>query len=197
MTLSSAPASATVGPKALFVGLCRSEWIQCLPTTVSFTQVFGAGGPAASAAVTFAFLGGQATLLTGVGRNERAKKYTPTSSARASASSTWPRPTTPARQPLSPLRPGYRPSRGQIGSGLFRPRLSSPPALEGLVGESGAVLVDGHHPDLARAAARAARERGRLCLLDARDWQKVPKPHRSSQARLRWSTLLPAASDGS
>jgi sugar/nucleoside kinase (ribokinase family) len=45
--------------------------------------------------------------------------------------------------------------------------------LESLVEESWAVLVDGHHPDLADAAVRAARRHGSLCLLAGRDWTKI------------------------
>jgi sugar/nucleoside kinase (ribokinase family) len=33
------------------------------------------------------------------------------------------------------------------------------------------VLIDGHHPALALAAARAARARGRLCILDGGSWK--------------------------
>jgi sugar/nucleoside kinase (ribokinase family) len=61
----------------------------------------------------------------------------------------------------------------QQGSG---PRLVPPPSLEALIGESHAVLIDGHHPGLAKAAARAAREAGRACILDGRDWKQV-SPH--------------------
>jgi sugar/nucleoside kinase (ribokinase family) len=53
------------------------------------------------------------------------------------------------------------------------PRVSPPPSLQASVAESRAVLVDGHHPSLANAAVRAAREHGRLCLLDGRSWQQI------------------------
>jgi sugar/nucleoside kinase (ribokinase family) len=68
---------------------------------------------------------------------------------------------------------GARGPQNSATLNAFGPRLSPPPSLDALVGESQAVLVDGHHPDLAEAAARAARERGRPCLLDGRNWKRV------------------------
>jgi sugar/nucleoside kinase (ribokinase family) len=51
---------------------------------------------------------------------------------------------------------------------------ATPPAdLAGLVTRAAVVLVDGHHPDLALAAARAARERGLPVVLDAGSWKDV------------------------
>ena len=51
--------------------------------------------------------------------------------------------------------------------------LAPPPDLAALVDEAHAILVDGHHPALAVAAAQAARERRRLCILDAGSWKPV------------------------
>jgi sugar/nucleoside kinase (ribokinase family) len=127
--------------------------------------------------VTFAFLGGQATLLTGVGRDSSADIM------RADLQDAGVRLIDAAEADDSPPAMSYlrftqgtddlRVSTAMNASG---PRLSPPPFLEALVGESHAVLVDGHHPDLAKAAARAARERGRPCLLDGRSWKRVT-PH--------------------
>jgi sugar/nucleoside kinase (ribokinase family) len=70
--------------------------------------------------------------------------------------------------------PGYPAVNSTLdGSGG---RLSPPPSLEALVSESHAVLVDGQHPALARAAAQAAHEGGRLCLLDGKSWTQT-SPH--------------------
>jgi sugar/nucleoside kinase (ribokinase family) len=49
--------------------------------------------------------------------------------------------------------------------------LSPPAGLAALVEASQAVHLDGHHPALALAAARLARERGRLTLLDGGSWK--------------------------
>jgi sugar/nucleoside kinase (ribokinase family) len=176
VTSHSAPASAAASPIALFVGLCRIDWIQILHREAPLSQVYAAGGPATSAAVTFAFLGGRATLLTGVGRDSSADPIRADlrragvrliDAAEASEFK-------PAMFHHLRLTPGY-PSVSTImdGSG---PRLSPPPSLEALVGGSRVVLIDGHHPALAKAAAHAAREGGRPCLLDGRSWTQVT-PH--------------------
>jgi sugar/nucleoside kinase (ribokinase family) len=55
--------------------------------------------------------------------------------------------------------------------------LSPSPDVEALVDgaadEAQAVLIDGHHPALAIAAARRARDRGTLCILDGGSWKPV------------------------
>jgi sugar/nucleoside kinase (ribokinase family) len=186
VTAHSARAGATAGSAALFVGLCRVDMIQILHgaprpqgNEVGVTQVLAAGGPATNAAVTFAFLGGQATLLTGVGRHSSADTI------RADLQRAGVRLIDAAEADDSPpvlsyLRftqgtgdPEHSVSTTVNASG---PRLSPPPSLQALADESQAVLVDSHHPDLAEAAARAARERGRPCLLDGRTWKQVT-PH--------------------
>jgi sugar/nucleoside kinase (ribokinase family) len=48
-----------------------------------------------------------------------------------------------------------------------------PRVLADLVAGAAVVLVDGHHPDLALAAARAAREHGVPVVLDAGSWKHV------------------------
>jgi sugar/nucleoside kinase (ribokinase family) len=168
------PSEAPSRQAALFVGLCRFDWIQILHGQAPLTEVRAAGGPAASAAVTFAFLGGRATLLTGVGSNMHADAI------RADLRTAGVRLIDAANTEDSHPATLYlrysadavdRPvTHAQAASG---PRLRSPLSLQAAVGESDVVLIDGQHPDLAQAAARAAREGGRTCLLDARTWHKV------------------------
>jgi sugar/nucleoside kinase (ribokinase family) len=52
-------------------------------------------------------------------------------------------------------------------------RAAPPRGLDDLVARAAVVLVDGHHPDLALAAARAARARGVPVVLDAGSWKDV------------------------
>jgi len=176
VTSHSAPASATARPAALFVGLCRIDFIQIVHGGAPLSLVYAAGGPATSAAVTFAFLGGRATLLTGVGRDSSADpiradlRRAGVRLIDAAEASDF-KPATFYRARITPGSPSV--STTMDGSG---PRLSPPPSLEALVGESRVVLIDGHHRALAKAAARAARERGRPCLLDGRSWTQVT-PH--------------------
>jgi sugar/nucleoside kinase (ribokinase family) len=151
--------------------------IQILAPGALLSQVNGAGGPATNAAVTFAFLGGQATLLTGVGRRS------PADTIRADLQRAGVRLIDAAEG--DNFKPGTFYLRVAQGTDLPAAhgslnasgrRLSPPPSLDALVGESHAVLIDGHHPAFAQAAARAARERGRPCLLDAGTWTRVT-PH--------------------
>jgi sugar/nucleoside kinase (ribokinase family) len=181
VTSHSAPASAAA-LTALFVGLCRMDAVNYLARGSAGSWVWGAGGPAAGAAVTFAFLGGRATLLTGLGRHSRA------GSLRADLRRAGVRlidaaeddDTEPALTFLRPATQVTDPPEGPFEVFCIRsptgPRLSPPPSLDTLVTESRVVLIDSHHPGLANAAVRAAREHRRLCLVDGRDWNKVT-PH--------------------
>jgi sugar/nucleoside kinase (ribokinase family) len=128
--------------------------------------------------VTFAFLGGHATLLTGVGRHPLADGM------RADLRRAGVRlidaagddDSEPALTFLRPTGQGTDPLEVFYIHSPSGPRLSPPPPLDTLVTESRAVLVDSHHPGLASAAVRAAREHHRLCLVDGMDWKKVT-PH--------------------
>jgi sugar/nucleoside kinase (ribokinase family) len=132
--------------------------------------------------VTFAFLGGRATLLTGLGR------HSPADSLRADLRRAGVRlidaaeddDSEPALTFLRPATQVTDPPEGPFEVFYIRspsgPRLSPPPSLDTVVAESRAVLVDSHHPGLANAAVRAAQEHRRLCLVDGRDWKKVT-PH--------------------
>ena len=182
VTSVSASASATARPTALFVGLCRLDFTHSLHggsaatgNDVGISQVLAPGGPATSAAVTFAFLGGRSTLLTGVGRHSSGD-FIRDQLRQAGVRLVDAAETDDFKVATSYLRliPGHpADSTTLAGTGS---RLSPPSSLEALVGESDAVLVDGHHPGLAKAAARAAHERGRPCLLDGGSWTQIT-PH--------------------
>ncbi|WP_234375205.1 PfkB family carbohydrate kinase, partial [Streptomyces scabiei] len=76
MVESGDPAGARGRLRGLFVGLCTLDVVQLVDRVpganeklTAREQVVAAGGPAANAAVTFAHLGGAATLLTAVGHH--------------------------------------------------------------------------------------------------------------------------------
>jgi len=127
------------------------------------------GGPATNAAVTVRLLGGRAALVTAIGQSAEARlaldrlaPYELEIHDCAEAGGTL---------PVSSIWVGE--SRGERTvlstnrvSSLTAPR---PAALD----DSAAVLIDGHHPELALAVAREARERGVPVVLDGGSWRPV------------------------
>ncbi|WP_218566139.1 PfkB family carbohydrate kinase [Vallicoccus soli] len=132
-----------------------------------------AGGPAAGAAVTAAALGARAVLVTALGGSPLARLVAedlraagvrlvdaePGSERLPAVSSATVLTTTGERSVVSVNAEGVA--------------AAPPDGLAGLVAGTGAVLLDGHHPALALAAARAARAAGVPVVLDGGSW----KPH--------------------
>jgi sugar/nucleoside kinase (ribokinase family) len=171
-------ASPAAAPRALFAGLCTFDLIQSVDRipgqnekVTALDQAVAAGGPATNASVTFAFLGGHATLVTGIGRHALAQGI------RADLAETDVEVIDVAEANGSP--PAVSSIVVTQGSGDRRVvslnaagRLLEPPAsLDALAGQAAAILIDGHHPKLAINAARAARRLGRLCVLDGGSWK--------------------------
>ena len=127
------------------------------------------GGPATNAAVAAAALGAEVTLVTAVGahplggliRAELAARGVRLVDAAAGAA---------APPPISAIMvlraTGQRTlvSRNAAGTAV-----GVPGDLDGVLASADAVLVDGHHPALAVAAARA----GRPLVVDAGSWRPV------------------------
>ncbi|WP_026360577.1 PfkB family carbohydrate kinase [Amycolatopsis nigrescens] len=137
-----------------------------------------AGGPATNAAVTVAALGGQATLLTVLGAHPLAGL------ARADLESCGVRVLDALPEHLAPPavsavvvreRDGERTVVSHNAAALGeKPAFCLP--FDGQIADFlpvRAVLVDGHHPELALAAARWARASGVPVLLDAGSWKPV------------------------
>jgi sugar/nucleoside kinase (ribokinase family) len=168
------------GPAALFAGLCTFDLIQAVTRlpgpnekVTAARQLTAPGGPATNAAVTFAFLGGHATLLTGVGRHPLG------AGMRADLRRAGVRLIDAAETDDSPpsvssiLVTQGTGDRCVVSRNASGRALAPPPDLAALVAEAQAVLIDGHHPALAVAAADAARKQGRLCILDGGSWKPV------------------------
>ncbi|RZU48300.1 sugar/nucleoside kinase (ribokinase family) [Krasilnikovia cinnamomea] len=128
-----------------------------------------AGGPATNAAVAAAALGAEVTLVTAVGTHPLAAVIrADLSTYGVSVLDATPTASTPP--PVSAVTvlaaTGQRSIVSRNAGGLSAP---APAALTGVLSRADAVLVDGHHPALATAAARA----GRPLIVDAGSWRPV------------------------
>jgi len=166
-------------PGGLFVGLATvdiSYTVEEIPRRNQKISVAGqqvsCGGPSANAAATFAFLGGRASLVTGVGAHplssiirDDAKRFSITLHDFAQG-----RREAPPVSSIMVLRgTGERTvvsANAAVFSSInakFNPRWLSGVAI---------LQVDGHYMPLCVAAARAARERGIPVVLDSGSWKK-------------------------
>jgi hypothetical protein len=165
-------------PSALFVGLCTLDIVQAVARmpgpnekVTALRQSAAAGGPATNASVAFACLGGRATLLTGAGRHPLAD------GVRADLDRAGVTLIDVAADDEAPpavssiLVTEGSGDRSVVSVNAAGRELRPPSGLAALVDDARAVLIDGHHPALALAAARAARARGRLCVLDGGSWK--------------------------
>ncbi|MFI7588684.1 PfkB family carbohydrate kinase [Spongisporangium articulatum] len=139
----------------------------------ALAQSVTAGGPAANAAVTYAALGGTATLVTALGRGPVARVVAEDLRA-AGVEVLDVAPDDDRGPPVAAVTvldgTGERSvaSVDAIATG-FEP----PSGLGPLVAGADVVLVDGHHPTLARAACEAARPAGVDVVVDAGRWKPV------------------------
>ena len=174
-TSDGAPASI-----GLFVGLATLDCLYRVAAPpgpnqkiTALDQEIAAGGPAANAAITFAALGGHATLVTDLGTHPLARAAADDLVANGVV--------VRAVEPESARVPAVSSIYLTAGSGdrsvvsVNATAGSGPPPdwLGQLVEGADVVLLDGHHPELALAAARAARRRSVPVLLDAGSWKPV------------------------
>ncbi|MFD7407665.1 PfkB family carbohydrate kinase [Streptomyces sp. NPDC059866] len=165
-------------PEGLFVGLCTLDVIQLVDHVpgadeklTAREQVVAAGGPAANAAAAFAHLGGAATLLTAIGSHplglavaQDLNRLGVTVSDLAADSAEPPA----VSSVLVTASSGDRAVASTNATGY---RLAPPDDLDTLVAACDIVEFDGHHMELAVAAARAARAAGRRTVLDGGSWK--------------------------
>jgi sugar/nucleoside kinase (ribokinase family) len=165
-------------PEGLFVGLCTLDVIQLVDHVpgsneklTAREQVVAAGGPAANAAATFAHLGGAATLLTAIGSHPLGVAVAAdldrlgVTVADLAADSVEP----PAVSSI--LVTASSGDRAVASTNATGYRLTPPDDLDALVAACDIVEFDGHHMELALAAAHAARAAGRRTLLDGGSWK--------------------------
>jgi sugar/nucleoside kinase (ribokinase family) len=132
-----------------------------------------AGGPAANAAVTAAALGATVSLVSAVGAHPLAGLITEDLERHGvSLCDALPHDGTPP--PISALTVDT--STGQrtvVSRNAAATHAPVPADLATLAAEADVLLLDGHHPALAVAAAQAARAAGTPIVIDAGSWRPV------------------------
>ncbi|MGE0214469.1 PfkB family carbohydrate kinase [Mycolicibacterium sp.] len=167
-------------PVGVFVGLATLDVIHRITEPpgpnekiTSTAQFVAAGGPAANAAVTFAALGGRATLVTALGDDPIAAMIRADLTAHGvgivdAAAGT--RRAVPVSAVAVVESTG---DRSVISADAVTSEASPPADLGALVAGADVVLVDGHHPRIAGAAVREAAQRGTRVVVDAGRWKPV------------------------
>jgi sugar/nucleoside kinase (ribokinase family) len=167
-------------PKGLFVGLATVDLIYTvdeIPRRNQKISVPGqqisAGGPATNAAVTFAFLGGRAELVSAASSHPLAtlirddlREHSVRLHDLASGCRTAP----PVSSILIHRASGER-TVASANATVFSEKLGGRFNPQWLRGAS-VLLVDGHYMPLCIAAARAARDRGVRVVLDSGSWKE-------------------------
>lgn len=138
---------------------------------VAHTQDVFAGGPASNACVTFAHLGGKATLVTTLGRHplagvvrEELKKY---STRVVDLNSSFDE--APALSSIAVDRTGQRNIVSVNGT-----RIKTLPAQidESILDGASVLLVDGHYMEACQAWAKRAHARGAPVVFDGGSWKE-------------------------
>lgn len=181
-------------PAGVFVGLSTLDVVHRVERAPGVNekvtarrQDVSAGGPAANAAVVFAALGGHALLITSLGSDPLARlifgelasrgvhiiDVTPDDPAPPAVSAVAVTEATGERSVVS-IDAGTRalPAPEHLDA-LVSDALGSAALLSDRAESGGVVLIDGHHPALAVAAARDARRRGIPVVVDAGRWKPV------------------------
>jgi sugar/nucleoside kinase (ribokinase family) len=162
----------------LFVGLATLDVVQRVERVpgpnekvVSESVEISAGGPATNAAVTFAALGGTATLLTALGTSPVHAVIIDdlTSNHVAVVDAAAPAHPGPAISAVSVVIGSG--DRSVVSRNAEEADIDVPESLPDLVNSVGVVLVDGHLPALARAAVAAAGEAETPIVLDGGSWK--------------------------
>jgi sugar/nucleoside kinase (ribokinase family) len=165
-------------PSGLFVGLTTLDVVHTVGTapgpnekTTARRQEIAAGGPAANAAVTFAALGGDATLITALGTHALARVAADELASRG-VTVVDATPTAVVAPPVSLVRVVDATGERSVSSTNASGVTAAPPAgIDARVSSADVVLVDGHHAALALAAAAAARQAHVPVLLDGGSWK--------------------------
>lgn len=177
--------------KGVFVGLVTldvAHYADRLPApdekVTARAAELAAGGPAANAAVTFAALGGRATLVTVLGSGPGADVVRADLAGHGVRVLDLAAPGTPGPAAISSitvLGPEAGAARSVVGTDAVGDggaggagEIESPAGLFAEVLDGAAVLLlDGHHPRLAMRALAAAREASCAVVIDVGRWKPV------------------------
>lgn len=169
-------------PRGVFAGLATLDVIHRIDAPpgpnqkiTAHAQFVAAGGPAANAAVTFAALGGRAVLLTALGQGTIAETIT----AELREQGVEVIDIAPMLRDVAPVSSvavleatGERSVIGGDATGLRAPR-PDPEQVRELLTGADVVLLDGHHPELARAVRDEAQLAAVPSVLDAGRWKPI------------------------
>jgi sugar/nucleoside kinase (ribokinase family) len=164
--------------RGLFVGLATLDLVQRVgqrpgvnEKVVAQRSDIAAGGPAAVAAVTFGALGGRSVLLSALGPGPVARlAAAELDSVGVHIVDAWAAGTDLSISAITVVDDTGQ--RSVVSRNAEDLTAVAPADLPALVGDSDVVLLDGHHPELAVAAARAAHAVGIPVVLDCGS----PKP---------------------
>lgn len=168
------------GPVGVFVGLATLDVIHRIaaPPAVnqkitSTEQFVAAGGPAANAAVTFAALGGHAVLVTALG-DEPVADLIRTDLRRFGVTVIDAAAGTARAVPVSAVSVVESTGdRSVVSADAVSSEVQPPADLDAVLADADIVLVDGHHPRMARAAADMAAARSLRVVVDAGRWKPI------------------------
>ncbi|MFF2745976.1 PfkB family carbohydrate kinase [Kitasatospora sp. NPDC058048] len=165
-------------PRGLFVGLCTLDVVHLVARrpdpdekVSAEDQVVAAGGPATNAAVAFAHLGGAATLVSAIGghglagimRDDLTENGVRIVDIAVDQ-------TRPPRVSAVAVTKGTG-ARAVIAYDTAPPGIAPTAAVTALARRAEIVEVDGHYPEAALAALRAARAEHRLTVYDGGRWR--------------------------
>lgn len=159
-------------PRGLFAGLTTLDLVQRVDRqpgvnekVVAQRSDIAAGGPAATAAVTFRALGGRSVLLSALGPGPIGR-FAAGELARCGvhAVDTWAGGADLAISAITVLESSGE--RSVVSRNAEEVTAALPAELPALVRDSDVVLIDGHHPVLAVATAQTAWEAGVPVVLD-------------------------------
>jgi sugar/nucleoside kinase (ribokinase family) len=177
--MRNAPVSEKA-PVGVFVGLATLDVIHRIAKApavnqkiTSTAQFVAAGGPAANAAVTFAALGGDAILVTALGDDPVAELIRADLRAYGVSVVDAAEGTTRAVPVSAVSVVESTGDRSVVSLDAVNSDAPPPRDLGELVARADVVLVDGHHPLIARAAVRHAAGRGTTVVVDAGRWKPV------------------------
>lgn len=159
-------------PRGLFVGLATLDLIQRVDRqpgvnekVVAQRSDTAAGGPATTAAITFSALGGGSLLLCALGPGPVGRLVAgELDRAGVQVVDVWAAGADASISAITVLEDSGE--RSVVSRNAEDVVVGVPPGLRSLVGAVDIVLIDGHHPDLARTAARAAWAAGVPVVLD-------------------------------
>jgi sugar/nucleoside kinase (ribokinase family) len=165
-------------PAGLFVGLVTLDLVQRVDQApgpnekvVASAADMAAGGPATNAAVTFATLGGRATLLTSLGAGPLQSVVSDDLSRHGVGVVDAATPGHPGPAISAVVVTAGTGERSVVSRNAEQGGTKVPTNLSDLVTSADVLLVDGHLADLSRAAVHAAGRADIRVVLDGGSWR--------------------------